>query len=379
MLIREGDEAGDPDVQPYDVGTTAEIADVTPLAVRPLLPQQHRRPALPHQRHREPRAVSALRRRVSRRSARRPVGDRTAESPRSPVEFREYLEPDRRVLGKSDRRRRFPDDPVRASYAIGEALQVADALKQQLLELGSAEERLRRRARLSAPALAAIALAARAQERARTPGQQRRARAAASAPTKKNSSASTSATTKDSLAEWTPGLPTGGIPRAPRRRFGSDSVRWWHRAGGNYVKNPLDSLEGTVICGSSLRSCLYVIVKATEGVAITMIVEAWIAGLARWLHFFFGIMWIGLLYYFNFVQVASGRRMPTPTAPAAGDHQIRAAARAVVLPLGRGLDVDHGRDLARHVGRRHRVRQSVHVPSAVHRHRHRCVARHDHG
>jgi len=30
--------------------------------------------------------------------------------------------------------------------------------------------------------------------------------------------------------------------------------------------------------------------------------EGWIAGLARWLHFFFGIMWIGLLYYFNFVQ-----------------------------------------------------------------------------
>lgn len=27
-----------------------------------------------------------------------------------------------------------------------------------------------------------------------------------------------------------------------------------------------------------------------------------ISGLARWLHIFFGIMWIGLLYYFNFVQ-----------------------------------------------------------------------------
>jgi uncharacterized membrane protein len=28
----------------------------------------------------------------------------------------------------------------------------------------------------------------------------------------------------------------------------------------------------------------------------------WITGLARWFHFFFGVMWIGLLYYFNFVQ-----------------------------------------------------------------------------
>jgi uncharacterized membrane protein len=29
----------------------------------------------------------------------------------------------------------------------------------------------------------------------------------------------------------------------------------------------------------------------------------WIAGLSRWLHYLFGVMWIGLLYYFNFVQV----------------------------------------------------------------------------
>src|SRR5580698_184060 len=36
-----------------------------------------------------------------------------------------------------------------------------------------------------------------------------------------------------------------------------------------------------------------------------MMVENLVAGLARWLHFIFGIMWIGLLYYFNFVQVAS--------------------------------------------------------------------------
>ena len=28
----------------------------------------------------------------------------------------------------------------------------------------------------------------------------------------------------------------------------------------------------------------------------------WLGALARWAHYFFGIMWIGLLYYFNFVQ-----------------------------------------------------------------------------
>jgi uncharacterized membrane protein len=29
------------------------------------------------------------------------------------------------------------------------------------------------------------------------------------------------------------------------------------------------------------------------------------AGIARWLHFIFGITWIGLLYYFNLVQMAA--------------------------------------------------------------------------
>jgi uncharacterized membrane protein len=29
-----------------------------------------------------------------------------------------------------------------------------------------------------------------------------------------------------------------------------------------------------------------------------------VAALARWIHFMAGVMWIGLLYYFNFVQVA---------------------------------------------------------------------------
>jgi len=30
-----------------------------------------------------------------------------------------------------------------------------------------------------------------------------------------------------------------------------------------------------------------------------------VPALARWLHFMAGIMWVGLLYYFNFVQVAA--------------------------------------------------------------------------
>ena len=33
--------------------------------------------------------------------------------------------------------------------------------------------------------------------------------------------------------------------------------------------------------------------------------EALMPGIARWLHFLVGITWIGLLYYFNLVQMAA--------------------------------------------------------------------------
>jgi uncharacterized membrane protein len=45
----------------------------------------------------------------------------------------------------------------------------------------------------------------------------------------------------------------------------------------------------------------------------------WVAAFARWFHFFFGVMWIGLLYYFNFVQAqavaAANADTPGSAAP----------------------------------------------------------------
>jgi uncharacterized membrane protein len=61
--------------------------------------------------------------------------------------------------------------------------------------------------------------------------------------------------------------------------------------------NPLDSIKGTIISGFVLAAVLLVVVLATTdagGSTVTLI---------RWLHFLAGITWIGLLYYFNFVQV----------------------------------------------------------------------------
>ena len=51
--------------------------------------------------------------------------------------------------------------------------------------------------------------------------------------------------------------------------------------------------------------------------------QAWWAFLFRWLHVLSGIMWIGILYYFNFVQV--------PSMPKLTDEQ-RPAITGVIAP-----------------------------------------------
>jgi hypothetical protein len=140
VLIREGDEAGDPEVLPHGIGTTAEIADVTPL---------------PSGRYYLS-STGGRRFRISEIVSREPYllceVEFLDEEPSDPAiverlsaeitaEFREYLSLIVEFSG-SPTDVTIPEDPVRASYAIGEALQVADTLKQQLLELASAEERL---------------------------------------------------------------------------------------------------------------------------------------------------------------------------------------------------------------------------------------------
>jgi uncharacterized membrane protein len=60
--------------------------------------------------------------------------------------------------------------------------------------------------------------------------------------------------------------------------------------------NPLNSIWGTIISGFIVA---FVIAALIMGVQLNL----W--SLAVWLHVFAGIIWIGLLYYFNFVQVPS--------------------------------------------------------------------------
>jgi uncharacterized membrane protein len=48
-------------------------------------------------------------------------------------------------------------------------------------------------------------------------------------------------------------------------------------------------------------------------------------GIFRWLHLFFGITWIGLLYYFNFVQIPTMPKIPAELKPGVSKHIAPAA------------------------------------------------------
>ena len=73
--------------------------------------------------------------------------------------------------------------------------------------------------------------------------------------------------------------------------------------------NPLTSIKGTISLGFALALLAAVFVLPTAG-GFNM------AEFVVWLHVIFGITWIGLLYYFNFVQVpAMGEALADERGP----------------------------------------------------------------
>ncbi len=142
VLIRDGADVGDPGVIPHDVGTTAEIADVTPLPGGRyyLSTTGGRRFRIARIVDRDPFLVAEV---SFIDDAADDDGEaRAAElTDRVKGEFREYARLLVAFSGNADEIE-IPSDPVAASYAVGGALQVADALKQRLLELRTAEARL---------------------------------------------------------------------------------------------------------------------------------------------------------------------------------------------------------------------------------------------
>ena len=68
------------------------------------------------------------------------------------------------------------------------------------------------------------------------------------------------------------------------------------------MKNPLDSINGTIIAGVVLMFVIIAILDLGEPGLMSDANNIYL-GFMRWFHAVAGIAWIGLLYYFNFVQV----------------------------------------------------------------------------
>jgi uncharacterized membrane protein len=77
----------------------------------------------------------------------------------------------------------------------------------------------------------------------------------------------------------------------------------------------LQSLGRTVIAGIVVLIVLIIIAGVGTG---RMVVPdmAWSTFAMRWLHVLSGVMWIGLLWYFNFVQMPSMPKIPDEQKPA---------------------------------------------------------------
>jgi uncharacterized membrane protein len=77
----------------------------------------------------------------------------------------------------------------------------------------------------------------------------------------------------------------------------------------------LQSLGRTVIAGVVVLVVIIILAGVATGRMVTPDM-AWSTFFMRWLHVLSGVMWIGLLWYFNFVQTPSMPKIPDEQKPA---------------------------------------------------------------
>tara|TARA_B100000579_G_C22642964_1_gene762360 strand:+ start:54 stop:653 length:600 start_codon:yes stop_codon:yes gene_type:complete len=100
----------------------------------------------------------------------------------------------------------------------------------------------------------------------------------------------------------------------------------------------LQSLPRTVISGFILAIFLYLYNIGFGSVDQIVLDQSYLAFMFRWIHVLSGIMWIGLLWYFNFVQIPNMPNIPDDQKPAIGKviapaalFWFRWAAKATIL------------------------------------------------
>ncbi|MEQ8664286.1 MAG: urate hydroxylase PuuD [Rhodospirillales bacterium] len=79
----------------------------------------------------------------------------------------------------------------------------------------------------------------------------------------------------------------------------------------------LTNLKSTVIAGLVLTVIMIFVVAGMTDYSFAVDHGYW-AFLFRWLHVLSGVMWIGLLWYFNFVQIPNMPKIPDDQKPAIG-------------------------------------------------------------
>ena len=96
----------------------------------------------------------------------------------------------------------------------------------------------------------------------------------------------------------------------------------------------LTSLQRTVVAGFILTAVLFILYYSQQGYAADDFGRFFF----RWLHVLSAIMWIGLLWYFNFVQIPSMPKIPDEQKPAIGKviapaalYWFRHAAMATIV------------------------------------------------
>jgi uncharacterized membrane protein len=84
------------------------------------------------------------------------------------------------------------------------------------------------------------------------------------------------------------------------------------------VANLLTNLRNTIIAGFVLALVVLVIFMSVGGYTLDGMItsQAVWSFVFRWLHVLSGILWIGLLYYFNFVQIPTMPKIPDEQKPA---------------------------------------------------------------
>jgi uncharacterized membrane protein len=93
--------------------------------------------------------------------------------------------------------------------------------------------------------------------------------------------------------------------------------------GADQMAAILQSLQRTIIAGVILLVGIIIVGGIVTGQFIR-VDYAWWTFFMRWLHVLSGVMWIGLLWYFNFVQI--------PTVPKIEPAEHRAAITRYIAP-----------------------------------------------